>query len=387
MLFIILALIKIKFTLKKPFSRPIYFVFLVVTFFNCTKKAMVSVQLDSDIVNPKTYVVYKTITPIIIDGKATESNWENAKSTSNFIDIEGIKIPNQQTNVKMLWDDNFLYVYAKLHEEHVWGDIKERDQIIFYNNDFEVFISPSNDTHNYGEIEINALGTIWDLVLNKPYNVGGKPKNSWNLNDLKSAVFIKGTLNEFTDIDQYWSVEMAIPLNAFAELKNRPKVKPKNGEQWRINFSRVQWDHEITDKGYSRKKENNKFLPEYNWVWSNQGAINMHLPENWGYIQFSDNHPTSPIPFKHQTDIITEQVTYALFRSIAFKKLKYLKLKEPGFQIQFEPIKIKQETIHASFLKTHTGFTIQTQNRKKNSSYSISETGLIQRKKIINTKN
>ena len=76
----------------------------------------------------------------------------------------------------MLWDADFLYVYAKLDEEHIWGDITKRDAVIFYNNDFEVFISPSNDSHNYGEIEINALGTVWDLVLNKPYNVGGKAK-------------------------------------------------------------------------------------------------------------------------------------------------------------------------------------------------------------------
>ena len=28
-------------------------------------------------------------------------------------------------------------------------------------------------------------------------------------------------------------------------------------------------------------------LPENNWVWSPQGAINMHMPERWGFVQFS----------------------------------------------------------------------------------------------------
>jgi hypothetical protein len=28
-------------------------------------------------------------------------------------------------------------------------------------------------------------------------------------------------------------------------------------------------------------------LPEHNWVWSPQGAVNMHMPERWGYVQFS----------------------------------------------------------------------------------------------------
>lgn len=366
--------------MKNYFSNLIYFSFLALLFSNCKRENTVSINLESEIVSPKNYVVHKTRTQLIIDGKANEKDWKQAKFTTNFIDIEGVKIPSQHTNVKMLWDDDYLYVYAKLNEEHIWGDIKERDQVIFYNNDFEVFINPSNDTHNYGEIEINALGTVWDLVLNKPYNVGGKPKNRWNLNDLKSAVLIKGTLNNPDDIDEYWTVEMAIPLSAFAELKNKPKAKPKDGEHWRLNFSRVQWDHDIIDGIYSRKKENNKFLPEYNWVWSNQGAINMHLPENWGYIQFSDNTVNQPIEFKHITDAHTEQIVYALYREIAFKSLKYLKKKEIGFKSK---LTFKQSTkkLQATFLKTYTGFNIQVVNTATKMEYRISETGLIQRKK------
>ena len=367
--------------MKNHFHKRVLFIALCLVFLNCSEKKKVSINLESEIVNPKTYVVYKTSAPLIIDGKADEPDWKKTKFTTNFIDIEGVKSPKQQTNVKMLWDANHLYIYAKLKEKHIWGDIKIRDQVIFYNNDFEVFISPSNDTHNYGEIEVNALNTVWDLVLNKPYNVGGKPKNKWNLNDLKTAVFIKGTLNNSKDIDDYWSVEMAIPLNAFSELKNKPKRKPISGEQWRINFSRVQWDHDLKNGIYSRKKENEKYLPEYNWVWSNQGAINMHLPENWGYIQFSDNNTSHPIDFKHQTDVLTEQATYALFRAISFKKLSYLKKEPVGTLIDFAPINIGKEIIYATFLKTHTGFTIQTENSKKDMRYTISEQGLIQRKK------
>jgi hypothetical protein len=353
---------------------------LILILSSCNNKKSISVNLSKDIVSPKTYVVHKATSPLNIDGKADEKDWKNTTFTDEFIDIEGVKKPKQTTKIKMLWDTDFLYVYAKLDEHHIWGDITERDQVIFYNNDIEVFISPSNDTHNYGEIEVNALNTVWDLVLNKPYNVGGKPKNRWNLNDLQTAVFIKGTLNNSTDIDEYWSVEMAIPLSAFAELKNRPKVKPKNGEQWRVNFSRVQWDHDIKDGVYSRKKKDDKFLPEYNWVWSNQGAINMHLPENWGYIHFTDNPPSKPIQFKHQTDVISEQMVYALYRKIAFKDLKHLKKEPTGSQIIFEPITIQNKTLLANFLKTHTGFTLQVINKESQMEYRINETGLIQRK-------
>ncbi len=73
--------------------------------------------------------------------------------------------------------------------------------------------------------------------------------------------------------------------------KDIQRPKPANGTTWRINFSRVQWDTEIKDGEYTRKvnPETGRRLPEHNWIWSPQGVINMHLPERWGYLQFSGN--------------------------------------------------------------------------------------------------
>ena len=151
--------------------------------------------------------------------------------------------------------------------------------MIYYNNDFEVFINPNDDVFSYGEIEINALGTEWDLFLNRPYRLKGKADSSWDINGLKSAVDIIGTLNDQNDLDDYWTVEIAIPLIEIEKLNtSRKDEKVISGDVWRINFSRVNWDFEINNGVYSRKKENGKYLPEYNWVWSPQGIINMHVP-------------------------------------------------------------------------------------------------------------
>lgn len=46
------------------------------------------------------------------------------------------------------------------------------DCVIFQDNDFEVFINPDGDNCMYYEIEINALGQVWDLLLPKPYRNG-----------------------------------------------------------------------------------------------------------------------------------------------------------------------------------------------------------------------
>jgi len=73
----------------------------------------------------------------------------------------------------MLWDDTYFYVAAQLEEPDVWATLTQRDTVIFYDNDFEVFIDPDGDTHNYYELEVNAFGTLWDLMLLTPYRDGG----------------------------------------------------------------------------------------------------------------------------------------------------------------------------------------------------------------------
>ena len=52
----------------------------------------------------------------------------------------------------MLWDDEYLYVGAVLQEEDIKARLTQRDTIIYYDNDFEVFIDPDSDGHNYFEI-------------------------------------------------------------------------------------------------------------------------------------------------------------------------------------------------------------------------------------------
>lgn len=240
---------------------------------------------------PLNYICYQPDQQMVIDGKLDEKSWQYAAWTSTFTDIEGAKkpAPLQQTKVKMLWDKEYLYIAAVLEEEHIWAYQNKKDQIVFLENDFEVFIDPDGDTNNYYELEINALNNTFDLFLPKPYRHGGKPDIGWNIEGLKSAVSLEGTINESRDKDKQWTLEIAVP---FASLKHHDveAIIPEDKDTWRINFSRVNWQHELDSQGkYSRRKnpETGKVMPEYNWVWSPQGIINMHFPEYWGLLQFS----------------------------------------------------------------------------------------------------
>ena len=231
-------------------------------------------------------MAFKTKKSPIVDGQINRNEWKDADWSEPFEDISLPVKPLMQTRMKMLWDEEYLYIAAQLEERDLWATLKKYDDIIFQDNDFEVFIDPNNDASNYFEIEINALGTVMDLFMHKTYKRGGPMDMKWNSNGMKSAVYLKGTLNDNSNRDRYWSIEMAIPYDCL-QRPNRIS-QPQIGSTWRINFSRVQWQLEPSGSTYQKKKNpDGSRIPEYNWVWSPQGIIDMHVPENWGYLKFA----------------------------------------------------------------------------------------------------
>ena len=261
---------------------------------------------------------------VALGGSLESGAWAAAPWTEDFTDIEGsVKpAPAYRTRVKMLWDESFLYVGAELMEPDIWSTLAVHDEIVFHDNDFEVFIDPNGDGREYYEIEINARGTVFDLFLHRPYREGAPAIHEWDVTGaFAKSVSFKGTPDDPRDVDQSWTVMMAIPWKAFVPPTDtriaglpadqqafgeraRAAAAPKPGETWRINFSRVQWrhNHEALDAAGVRLATPNAAarsapggaepyakragLPEDNWVWSPQWAIDMHLPQFWGRVTF-----------------------------------------------------------------------------------------------------
>ncbi|MGQ9801076.1 MAG: carbohydrate-binding family 9-like protein [Candidatus Saccharicenans sp.] len=236
------------------------------------------------------YMCHRAAEPILIDGRLAENSWKKVYWSEDFLDIVGKSQPRPRykTRVKMLWDDEYFYIGAELEEPHVWATLTARDSIIYQDNDFEVFIDPDGDSHNYYELEINALNTVWDLLLIKPYRDGGPAIHAWDIQGLKTAVRVDGTINNPTDKDRGWSVEIAIPWEVLKEAAPLKK-KPESGDRWRVNFSRVEYRTVVENGAYVKMKDKNsgQVLPEDNWTWAPQGLINIHYPEMWGYVQFT----------------------------------------------------------------------------------------------------
>lgn len=234
------------------------------------------------------YDCVQIFSPPKIDGSLNDPAWRSAPWTALFQDIEGPSKPRPRfrTRAKLLWDQNFLYIAAELEEPHLWATYDRHDMVIFHEHDFEVFLDPDSDTLHYFEFEINALNTSWDLYLPKSYKNGGQADDSWDIPGLRTAVHLRGTLNNPQDRDRGWTLEIAFPWSAF-NRGPRPALPPKPGDTWRLNFSRVEWQLDVVDGTYRKRLgPNGKPLPEDNWVWSPQGLIDMHVPEKWGYLHF-----------------------------------------------------------------------------------------------------
>lgn len=240
----------------------------------------------SSMIQPRAYRCPYTDSPPKLDGTGSDAVWSRAEWSEEFVDIEGAArpAPRYRTRVKMLWDEGHLYVHAELAEPHVWGTHTKRNSIIFEDNDFEIFIDPDGDRLNYYEFEINPLGTVMELTLPKPYVDKGN-YTFVQTPGLRSAVHVNGTVNDPSDIDKSWTVEVAMPLAGLRELKVGGVPEGlRGGETWRVNFSRVQWTHRIVDGKYVKVPKAEK--PEDNWVWSPQGVVDMHRPEKWGRVTF-----------------------------------------------------------------------------------------------------
>ncbi|HYA22035.1 MAG TPA: carbohydrate-binding family 9-like protein [Thermoproteota archaeon] len=242
------------------------------------RRGMVLVSTrDGRLIEPEKYVCYRATTPIVVDGRLNDAPWKKAALTRAFVDIEGNDVrraPRFSTRAMMLWDGEYFYVGADLEEPDVWGTLTKRDSRIYDDNDFEVFIKPHEEKPCYFEFELNALNTIWDLFMDRPYNMGGHADSSWDCVGIRHAVQIDGTLNWPYDVDRGWALELAIPWSGLA--RGGVTGPPTAGEQWRVNFSRVEYKRELVGKYCD------------NWAWSCQSEINMHIPAFWGFVQFSD---------------------------------------------------------------------------------------------------
>ena len=234
----------------------------------------------------KEYVVKKTEQPIVVDGRLDEKEWQSVDFTDIFVNQETGNNVKWGTKAKLLWDEQYLYVGFLAFDDDVWGEMTAHDSNLWNEEPVELFCDPNGDGFNYFEIEINPLGTVLDLAMDKPYSDGGSADFSWDVNGLLSAVSVEGTLNNPADIDTLWYCEMAIPFSAIDAVMTNPLSNPPNsGDSWRVELARYNRERDNEGNLISGGTETSCWNPTENSMF--------HIPEKFGKIIFSDETVTS----------------------------------------------------------------------------------------------
>jgi hypothetical protein len=179
------------------------------------------------------YVVHRARSPIQIDGVLAEPAWDRAEKAGPFVRSLDGKPCTASTEARLLWDDDNLYVAFLSQDPDVSGAFFKDDEKLYTSNVVEIFLNPSGDLSRYAEIEVAPTNALFDASFS-----GGPRKNmdlSWS-SQARHAVHVDGTLNDPRDVDQGWTVELAIPFSA---LPGMQKPRPSPGDKWRFNLFRL----------------------------------------------------------------------------------------------------------------------------------------------------
>lgn len=181
----------------------------------------------------------------VIDGVLEDAAWSLAAPITLVNSMNGSPA-RVRTTARLLWDERYLYVSFDCEDPDVWTTFTKHDEPLYTQEVVEIFIDADGDGRTYNEIEVNAANVLFDAYF--PERRQGMDL-SWDSGAL-TAVTVQGTLNDPSDKDEGWRVEMRIPIDRLAAV---PHVPPRVGDRWRFNLYRLEHHgrREVEGQAYS----------------------------------------------------------------------------------------------------------------------------------------
>ncbi len=196
-----------------------------------------------------------------IDGELEEAVWKSAPANFGFFLLGTTKPAPQQTDVRVGYDHQNLYVGMICWEAHMAGQMLEfkaapdyRDRNLMQDDSVEFFLVPPRQTPWH--FAANALGARYDARGRTVADEAATTNPEWTVATSRHS--------------NRWLVEAAIP---FASLVPRG---PFAGDEWGANFCRNQKPAAETST----------------WAPLSQAAF--HLPAEFGRLVFADMPPAPP---------------------------------------------------------------------------------------------
>jgi hypothetical protein len=169
----------------------------------------------------KTVRVVRVAVAPVVDGKLDEAIWQRAESIDDFHQIrpgDG-SAPTERTEVYLLYDDDYLYIGAKLFDsepDRITANVMRHGNALGEDDRLAIVIDPFNTGRNGYRFETNANGVRHEMLYH-------------NITELQSDWTVIWDTNSSADT-QGWSFEMALP---FKSLPFDPQI-----DTWGINFAR-----------------------------------------------------------------------------------------------------------------------------------------------------
>lgn len=217
----------------------------------------------------------KANSPITVDGVMNEEAWLRTESRSldYFYRVE--KPTDQQHTVfRMLWDEENLYVFFECEDQYITARERNRDGRPYLDDCAEIFLIPAPDSCNmhYG-FEINLYKASNDFIYVSNF-YQGKHASVYSYDpDFEVEVTVDGTINDNTDLDKGWTMEMAIPLKLFRGSDRYSRVK--EGNQW--GFLAIRQERNEVD---GRRRITSTIFPIYDI------EKDVHQANRFGLLQF-----------------------------------------------------------------------------------------------------
>ncbi|MCY3738668.1 MAG: carbohydrate-binding family 9-like protein [Gemmatimonadaceae bacterium] len=219
------------------------------------------------------YTIERVSSGITVDGRADEPDWKAAAVIELIVPwLHDEAEPVQATEARMLWSPEDLFIVYKCADPFIGAEIVEHDGATYLEDTVEIFATPNaDDVYNYYGYEMNVLGTLLDYVTFWRDGERLSGGSGWQSEGVRIATTIDGTLNDHSDKDSGWILEIAIPFDNFRHLGGR--IPPRDGDRWRLNLNRCA----------------GRTAGQYA-MWSDSGTPKpqFHVPERFGVAVFSE---------------------------------------------------------------------------------------------------
>lgn len=181
--------------------------------------------------NPQlpTWTVARRPTTWTTDADYSAWPWQAIEPLPPFILANGSGPATDQTSVRLVYDDEALYVRFDCDDRDIWGEATERDSQIFDEEVVELFIAPGAGTPvDYYEFEVSPLGTLLDLSVHSPEGDRRSMSGSfdWDCPGLRWHA-------ERYDADNHWRAYLVVPWQSVGAPGSLPTT-------WRANFYRIE---------------------------------------------------------------------------------------------------------------------------------------------------